>query len=260
MGAIKDLAKEYAQERLNERKSGNEISFEDKAIFTSEDIANAFNAGRKSIVENIPGLYFKEDSCGYIAQTIFDYHYRIYEKHVDGVVKYAYCEGVTTPRNYYDSLKEAMNAANVDYLAAVRRCLMIDVISEEELRKGLEVKFIPFLNKVRNDAVRNDKFFPTDCGYANGYVAVPPHHPLWGMDYDQVNELVSVHGGLTYSGAYNEKLVSNAILLSEDEVPADSWIFGFDTMHFQDNLLNCNEQFCKDETINLVEQFKKIKI
>lgn len=34
----KNLAKEFAQERLNERKSGNEISFEDKALFTSEDI------------------------------------------------------------------------------------------------------------------------------------------------------------------------------------------------------------------------------
>lgn len=37
----KDLAKEYAKERLSERKSGNEISFEDKAVFTAEDIENA---------------------------------------------------------------------------------------------------------------------------------------------------------------------------------------------------------------------------
>lgn len=50
----KDLAKEYAKERLSERKSGNEISFEDKAVFTAEDIENAFNAGRKSIVDNLP--------------------------------------------------------------------------------------------------------------------------------------------------------------------------------------------------------------
>lgn len=206
----KDLAKEYAKERLSERKSGNEISFEDKAIFTAEDIENAFNAGRKSVVDNIPGLYFEEDSCGYIA--------------------------------------------------AVRRCLMIDVISDEELEKGLEVKFVPFLNKVRNDAVRNDEMFPQECGYADGYVAVPPHHPLWGMHYDRVNEIVSVHGGLTYSRAYNEKLVSDAILLSEDEVPVDSWIFGFDTIHYGDNLENCSEAFCKAETIKLVEQFKKIKL
>lgn len=61
MGATKDLAKEYAQERLSERKNGNEISFEDKAIFTAEDIENAFNAGRESVVKNIPELDWKDD-------------------------------------------------------------------------------------------------------------------------------------------------------------------------------------------------------
>lgn len=61
MGATKDLAKEYAQERLSERKNGNEISFEDKAIFTAEDIENAFNTGRESVVENIPELEWKDN-------------------------------------------------------------------------------------------------------------------------------------------------------------------------------------------------------
>lgn len=61
MGATKDLAKEYAQERLSERKNGNEISFEDKAIFTVEDIENAFNAGRESVVENMPELEWKDN-------------------------------------------------------------------------------------------------------------------------------------------------------------------------------------------------------
>ena len=61
MGATKDLAKEYAQERLSERKNGNEISFEDKAIFTAEDIENAFNAGRESVVENMPELEWKDN-------------------------------------------------------------------------------------------------------------------------------------------------------------------------------------------------------
>lgn len=65
MGATKDLAKEYAQERLSERKNGNEISFEDKAIFTVEDIENAFNAGRESVVENMPELKWNnEDRFG----------------------------------------------------------------------------------------------------------------------------------------------------------------------------------------------------
>nr|DAO60437.1 MAG TPA: hypothetical protein [Caudoviricetes sp.] len=256
----RDLAKEYAQERVSERKNGNEISFEDKVLFTPEDIENAFNAGRENVVENIPGLIFKENSDGYVAETIFGYRYRINRKFADGVVSFGFSAGLTTPKNYDTSLAKVMEAANEDYRSALRRCFMIDTISDEELEKGLEVKFVPFLNKVRNDMLRNNKSFPIDCGYANGYVAVPPHHPLYGMDYDKVNELVYVHGGLTYSRPYDEKLVSNAILLSEDEVPADSWIFGFDTMHFEDNLGNCSEAFCKSETINLVEQFKKIKL
>lgn len=258
---MKDLAKEYADLQCKIQQDTPEESPDlSKGIFGHEDLVNAFNAGRESIVEDIPGLVFKECAdmgVEYIAETIFDYSYRINKKLVDGLVSFGFSAGLAMPHNYDTSLTKVINDANADYRSALRRCLMLDIISEEELEQGLEVKFIHFLNKVRNDRLRNEHF---TCGYANGYVAVPPHHPLWGMFYDQVNELVSVHGGLTYSRAYNERLVSNAILLSEDEIPADSWVFGFDTMHLGDNLENCSEEFCKSETINLVEQFKKIKL
>lgn len=232
---MKDLAKEYADLQCKipqdtPEKGSNLLN----GVFGYEDLANAFNAGRESVVEDIPGLIFKECvdmDVEYIAKTIFDYSYRIHRKFVDGVVSFGFSAGLAMPRNYDTSLTKVINDANADYRSALRRCLMLDIISEEELEQGLEVKFIPFLNKVRNDRLRNDHF---TCGYANGYVAVPPHHPLLGMFYDRVNELVSVHGGLTYSRAYNERLVSNAILLSEVseyEIPADSWVFGFDTMH-----------------------------
>ena len=52
----KDLAREYATARLQGRLSGNEISFCENKVFTEGDIETAFNAGRKSIVENIPNL------------------------------------------------------------------------------------------------------------------------------------------------------------------------------------------------------------
>ena len=35
--------------------------------------------------------------------------------------------------------------------------------------------------------------------HLNGYVSIPKGHPCHGMDYDAVNDLVSIHGGLTYS-------------------------------------------------------------
>lgn len=53
---MKDLAKEYALARLQGRLSGNEISFCENKVFTEGDIETAFNAGRKSVVENIPEL------------------------------------------------------------------------------------------------------------------------------------------------------------------------------------------------------------
>ena len=53
--------------------------------------------------------------------------------------------------------------------------------------------------------------------HLNGYVSVPNGHPCHGMDYNDVNDLVSVHGGLTYS----EKL-------DRDKK------FGFDTGHAGD--------------------------
>lgn len=53
--------------------------------------------------------------------------------------------------------------------------------------------------------------------HLNGYVYVPNGHPCHGMDYNDGNDLVSVHGGLTYS----EKLDRGKK-------------FGFDTSHAGD--------------------------
>lgn len=52
----KDLAKHYTTARLQGRLSGNEVSFSENKVFTEEDIEAAFNAGRDSVVENMPEL------------------------------------------------------------------------------------------------------------------------------------------------------------------------------------------------------------
>lgn len=52
----KDLAKGYALARLQGRLSGDEISFCENKVFTEGDIETAFNAGRESVVENMPEL------------------------------------------------------------------------------------------------------------------------------------------------------------------------------------------------------------
>ena len=51
----KDLAEEYAIKEY-ERLNDNDLIFEDNKCFTFDDIKTAFNAGRESVVENIPDL------------------------------------------------------------------------------------------------------------------------------------------------------------------------------------------------------------
>lgn len=58
-------------------------------------------------------------------------------------------------------------------------------------------------------------------GHFNGYVGVDIVHPLYGLNYcDEVFESIGVHGGLTYSGLW-------------EEFPGFHW-FGFDCNHTWD--------------------------
>lgn len=82
-------------------------------------------------------------------------------------------------------------------------------------------------------------FLTISHGEANGYVAVPPTHPLYKLNYDVVNAEYPVdpHGDFTFSGltSSNEVLLHHA---SNAGVPKDYWILGFDTMHIGDNAEN----------------------
>ena len=99
------------------------------------------------------------------------------------------------------------------------------------------------------------------CGYANGYVAVPPEHPMYGKDYDEVD--VSIHGGLTFS---EKKSDMNSPKWWEtvekldftEDIPEDYWIFGFDTCHAGDGL-HLDRDWCIEETNNLKQQFEAIR-
>lgn len=57
----KNLAREYAAARLQGRLSGNEISFSNNKVFSEEDIEAAFNAGRASIMQDLPELKWVDD-------------------------------------------------------------------------------------------------------------------------------------------------------------------------------------------------------
>lgn len=59
-----------------------------------------------------------------------------------------------------------------------------------------------------------------------GYVAVDKSSPLYGKDYDELNNKVDVHGGVTYSD-HLEYVTSRA----ED---MELWGIGFDCGHYND--------------------------
>ena len=56
-------------------------------------------------------------------------------------------------------------------------------------------------------------------GHLNGYVAIPKGHLWHGQDYNNLNEGIDVHGGLTYA--------------AEDKETGE-WVLGFDCSHAGD--------------------------
>lgn len=117
-------------------------------------------------------------------------------------------------------------------------------------------KCFSFLNTSMNDHHRDlVSKYGMDCGYANGYVAIPTDHPLYGKSYDEAYEAgITAHGGLTCSDSI-VNVLSNFDLLGVDwldgEVPEDYWVFGFDTMHWEDTLNNWPRERCIEETNKL---------
>lgn len=116
-----------------------------------------------------------------------------------------------------------------------------------------------FLDSTINNRSRR-VFSP--AGYANGYVAVPPEHPMYGKDYNDMNYLISIHGGLTFSDTVVWRKLDNPNIeiLTEgfDELPEGWWVFGFDTMHYNDSLQTCNKEYCISETLELKRQLEEL--
>lgn len=120
----KDLAEEYltkAKENAIYFKDGN---FPNMPLYQEKDIKAAFNAGRESVVENIPRLLFKESQEGLIADNgIFEFIYHIYKSASVDEPRYAFATTYETPIQWYDTLEEAMDAANEDYKKRIKQTL-----------------------------------------------------------------------------------------------------------------------------------------
>ena len=85
-------------------------------------------------------------------------------------------------------------------------------------------------------------------GWGNGYVAVPPAHPAYKMDYDTLMYSIDVHGCLTYS-KFGDGV----------NAPKNWWVFGFDTMHWGDNIENWPKERVIEETMNLFWQLVELE-
>ena len=93
-----------------------------------------------------------------------------------------------------------------------------------------------------------------------GYAGIPPEHPWHGRAYQDVEEHVRVHGGLTYS--------HNSVPGSEEGA---IWWFGFDCAHCHDlvpgieihRLVASGDvyrdiEYVKNEAIDLAEQLATV--
>ena len=120
----KDLSLVYAlKEYARVNGKGGPI-IEDNRCFTFDDIKAAFNAGRESVVESIPRLLFKETREGLIADNgIFEIIYHIYKSASVDEPRYTFAFEYEAPIQWYDTLEEAMDAANEDYKKRIKQAL-----------------------------------------------------------------------------------------------------------------------------------------
>jgi hypothetical protein len=122
----KDLAEEYAIKVYKKKTGMKEIVIRRERLYNSHDIKAAFNAGRESVVENIPKLLFKETREGLIADNgVFEFIYHIYKSASVDEPRYAFATTYETPTQWYDTLEEAMDAANDDYRERIKQVLKL---------------------------------------------------------------------------------------------------------------------------------------
>lgn len=120
-------------------------------------------------------------------------------------------------------------------------------------------ELVPFLNSTVNKDLRPLSF--CDSGYANGYVAVPPEHPLFGKHYDKVDDMIDINSSLTFSDTSDSCCNWDDIETINDNsntIPLGWWVFGFDTIHLGYTLKTWPKERCIEETLRLKEQLEEL--
>lgn len=96
-------------------------------------------------------------------------------------------------------------------------------------------------------------------GWGNGYVLLPPEHVLAGINYDDINSYVTVHGGLTFSEPVNEELMQKPPFREVlDKSDLGCWMVGFDTNHYGDGPNKWPRSKVLAETLELEKQLETL--
>lgn len=121
----KDLAEEYlikAKENAIYFKDGN---FPNMPLYQENDIKAAFNAGRESVFEGLH-LLFRESQEGLVAPADFlgeGDAYHVFKSASVEEPRYTFAFEYEAPIKWYDTLEEAMDAANDDYWERIKQAL-----------------------------------------------------------------------------------------------------------------------------------------
>lgn len=93
-------------------------------------------------------------------------------------------------------------------------------------------------------------------GWGNGYVALLPNHPCYGLDNTEMSKFAFLdpHGGITFSGFMSKNFHAN--IDPKYHIPYNEklWVLGFDTMH------NAGESTKWPDENSVLEEIKRFQI
>ena len=120
----KDLAEEYLTKAQENAIRFNDGNFPNMPLYQEKDIKAAFNAGRESVFDSFPKLLFKEVQEGLVAvANLFGKLYHVYKSASVEEPRYTFAFDYEMPIQWYDTLEEAMDAANEDYKKRIKQAL-----------------------------------------------------------------------------------------------------------------------------------------
>lgn len=116
----KDLAEKYITKARENAISFKNDNFHNMPLYQESDIKAAFNAGRESVIENVPELKWKRvyKDGPYLSVTVFEWFYRI--EFVDNKF-HLFSNGYFI--SCYISLSDAKQAANEHYKQYIKKAL-----------------------------------------------------------------------------------------------------------------------------------------